>query len=174
MKTIKRIGVLFMAIAISSFALSCSSSDDGGDGGNAAQGTIKAKINGSSFTSNKDFTTATKISAVGTLTIQGSDNSGKEINLTLNGVDGAGTYEIGSGVGGIAIIASYTEANASNPMNSQSWQAPFDSNVAGEIKISELTDSKVVGTFYFTAKNSNDNSTKEVTEGSFNVNINTY
>ena len=174
MKTIKKISVLFLATVISLFALSCSSSDDGGSGGSAAAGTIKAKVDGANFASNKDFTMATKISSVGTLTIQGSDNSGKGFNLILNGVEGEGTYEIGSGVGGIAITASYTEANASDPMNSQSWQAPYDSTIAGEIKISELTDSKVVGTFHFSAKNSNDNSMKEITEGSFNVNVTTY
>ena len=38
MKTIKKISVLFVATVISSFALSCSSSDDGGGPGDAAEG----------------------------------------------------------------------------------------------------------------------------------------
>ncbi|GGD86560.1 DUF6252 family protein [Planktosalinus lacus] len=162
---------LLIAIAVIFTATSCSKDDDGGSGGNAAAGTIKAKVAGSNFSSNPQLSAATQINAGGstTITVQGNDNSGKGIVLVMNGVDGTGSYNIGGGAN-ISISASYIEVDASNPTAAQTWQAPFDSSVAGEINISEFTASKVVGTFEFTGKNVNgDNSTKEITEGSFNM-----
>jgi len=175
MKTIKH-SIYTGLIALSLVFAGCSSDDDGGDGGNAAPGTMSAKVNGANFNSGAQFTSANQVNAGGstTLTILGSDMSGKAINLIINGFDGTGTYEIGSGVGGIAITASYIETNIQNPANSQTWQAPYEgSGVAGEINFSEAGDT-VVGTFSFTAKNSNDNSTKEITQGAFNVEVTTF
>lgn len=175
MKTLKQTTYVF-AIALALIFTGCSKDDDGGGGGDAASGTIKAKVDGANFTSNSDFTTANTVNAGGTttMTIQGTDNSGKGFMFIINGMDGTGTYEIGSGVGGISIIASYVEANASNPIDSQTWQAPFDDTVAGQIQISELSDTNVKGTFEFTCKNSNDDSMKEITDGSFNVEVNSH
>ena len=69
-----------------------------------------------------------------------------------------------------ALVSLAVEANINNPMNSQTWSAPYqDSGVVGEVKISEKTDTKIKGTFNFKAKNSNDQSIKNITEGSFNL-----
>jgi len=104
------------------------------------------------------------------ITVQGNESSGKAIVLVMNGVDSPGTYQIG-GSASISISASYTEVNISNPTNTQVWQAPFDSSVSGEIKIAELTDKVIKGTFQFTAKNSKDQSMREVTDGAFNMSL---
>jgi hypothetical protein len=169
MKTLKKLSLIaFMALAIAS----CKKDDDGGGDGGAAQGTITAKVNGTNFTSNTALTVANQVNAGGntTVTIQGSDNSGKGIVLIMNGFDGMGSYNIGGGAN-VFVTGSYVEANANNPQNSQTWMAPFDDNVAGEINISEVTDTKIVGTFNFTAKNTNNSTMREVTDGSFNVNF---
>ncbi|TYA52651.1 DUF6252 family protein [Formosa maritima] len=169
MKTLKHVTLLLMCFSLITFT-SCSDDDDGGDGGGgAASGTITAKINGNSFTSLEMTSTATLVSGGGqtTLTMQGNTQT-QAINLIINGYDGVGTYEISDD--NVFRIASYIEPNVSNPANSQTWSAPFqDSGVIGEIKISEETDSNIKGTFNFTGKNSNDDSTKNVTEGAFNL-----
>jgi len=162
--------LLMLACAVA--ATSCKKNDDGGPDGGAASGTIKAKIGSASFTSLKMTTMANRVNVGGTsmITVQGNETSGKAIVLVMNGVDGTGTYQIGGGAN-IAISASYTEVNISNPTATQVWQAPFDSSVAGEIKISELTDKVIKGTFQFSAKNNKDNSMREITGGAFNVNF---
>ncbi len=174
MKTMKNtMYTVLIALALVFTMTSCNKDDDGGDGGNAAAGTVKAKVDGSNFSSNPQLSMATQTNAGGStiVTVQGNDNSGKAIVLVMNGLTGTGTYNIGGGAN-ISISASYLEVNVSNPADTQTWQAPFDDTVAGEVKINELSSSKVVGTFSFTGKNVNgDNSTKAISEGSFNMNF---
>lgn len=170
MKTIKQFG-LALAIIFSLTLSSCGGSDDGGGGGSAANGTIKAKVGGSNFTSMQIASFAYK-QAIGNaymITLQGSDASGKVIQLILNGVDGqTGTYEI-SDTANISAVGSYTEINV-NTMTSQTWAAPYDgSGAAGSITISEITDTNIKGTFSFTAKNQEGADTKSVTNGAFNL-----
>ncbi len=168
-KTIKNSLMMMLLLAGALAATSCKKSDAGG-GGDAAPGTIKAKINGASFTSLSMTSAASRVSVAGTtmVTIQGSESSGKAIMFVINGVSGTGTYQIGGGAN-ISISASYTEVNISNPTATKVWQAPFDSSVAGEISIAEFTDKVVKGTFNFSARSSQDQSMREVTEGSFNM-----
>lgn len=156
---------------------SCKKDDDGGETGPAAEGTIQASIDGKAFTSLSMVTFATKVSAGGSNIISFQGNNGgtssQAIVFTLNGITETGTYEIG-GKSSISIVASYTETKVSlsNPGSPDisTWQAPYDDTVAGEIKISELSDSKIVGTFHFKGKNTlGDSSVKEVKSGSFNI-----
>src|SRR5690606_9947542 len=93
----------------------------------------------------------------GSIQIQGNTGgtSSKAIVMTIVGYDGVGTYPIGGGAN-VFTVASYveTEVDLSNPTNPEvvTWSAPYDDSVAGEINISEVTDTKVKGTFSFTAK----------------------
>lgn len=173
MKTIKQIGIVF-TIALATLLTSCSGSDGGGGGGTASLGTLKAKVGGSNFTSMSAATFATKqvVGGLTTIIIQGSDASGKAVQLILTGTDGnAGTFEI-SDTANISAIASYIEANISNPMASQTWAAPYENaGVAGSITISEITDTNVKGTFNFTGKNQDGPDTKQITNGAFNINF---
>lgn len=170
MKTIKQLGLFaFLLAATSILNFSCKSDDDGGGGGAAAEGTISAKVNGNQFNSLSMTTSGTM--AGSTLSFLGSSTDGKAIQFVVNGIDGTGTYQIGGGAN-ISVAASYTEVNINNPANTQIWQAPFDDSVAGEISFSEVSANKVKGTFSFQCKNVNgDGSVKNVTEGSFNVNL---
>ena len=171
MKTLKHLTLLLMCLSLITIS-SCSSDDDGGDGGGdqgAASGTITAKINGNSFTSLEMTSIASLANGGGqtTLTIQGNTQS-QAFSMIINGYDGVGTYEISDS--NVFRIASYIEPNISNPANTQTWSAPYEnSGICGEIKISEETDSKIKGTFNFTCKNAEDDSTKNITEGSFNL-----
>lgn len=172
MKTMKKtMYILLMALAVIITATSCSKDDDGGSGGDAASGIVKGKADGVLVTSTEQLTTATVINAGGTSTvsIQGTNMDGKGFNFTINGFEGTGTYNIGGGAN-VFIVANYIEGNSANPAATKIWTAPYDDTVAGEIKISESSDTKIKGTFEFTGKN-DDGTFKEITEGSFNVNL---
>lgn len=175
MKTLKKISILFLAVVLSTSIVSCSG-DDSGDNNDpiAAVGTITAKVGGNNFKSVTQGTTAVKVAAGGayTITIQGTDLGGKQIQLILNGVDGeTGTYEI-SDDAGISAIGSYIEINSST-FTSQTWVAPYEnSGVAGSITITEISDTNIKGNFEFTARNQeNTQDSKAVTAGAFNVNF---
>lgn len=169
MKNLKKIMLLVMTVTMVSLT-SCSKDDDRGGGGSAASGTIVAKVNGSQFTTLEvaSFASLTTGGGQTTLILQGNSAT-KGVSFTVNGYDGVGTYEISDE--NVFIVASYIEPNTSDPMNTQIWSAPFqDSGVVGQLKITEETDTKIKGTFNFTGKNTSDDSTKNITEGSFNVN----
>ncbi len=169
MKNFKQIMLLVMTISMVSFT-SCNKDDDGGSEGAAASGTITAKVNGAQFTS-LELATFGSLSTGGgqtTLILQGNTSS-QGVSFVVNGYKGVGTYEISDS--NVLIVATYIEPNISNPASSKTWTASFQgSGVVGELKITEETDTSVKGTFNFTGKNSNDGSTKTITEGSFNVN----
>lgn len=170
MKTIKPFFYTILFLAVVSFT-ACSKDDDGGDGGGAAEGTIKAKVDGSNFTTIAMTTSGQLVSAGGVVsfTMLGSNSDGKSMAFTIIGFDNEGTYDIGGGAN-ITVSASYIETNISNPTDSKVWQAPYDSSVAGKISFSEVTSDRVKGTFNFKGKNVNgDGSIKNITEGAFNV-----
>ncbi len=160
-----------MAVLAISLA-SCSKSDDGGNGGDAGSGILKAKVEGNVYSSEPTLTSAVRTDSNGTSTLLISANTmnGKNITLGINGgFEGVGEYNIGGGAN-VLVNGSYTEIDVNNPMDAQIWQAPFDESVAGKINISEITSSVVKGTFNFKGKNA-DGSFRVITEGSFNVNL---
>jgi hypothetical protein len=170
MKNVKKF-TLILFVSLAMFA--CKSDDDAGDGGNAGNGSVQAKVNGSNFESNRDFTVASQTSSgsTTTVTIQGTNNDGKGIVLIINGFEGEGTYSVG-GNNMVFVVGTYVEADISNPMNTQTWSAPFDTSVAGEVNVTSVTSTKIEGSFNFNAKNNNDNSMRNITDGSFNVDFN--
>lgn len=174
MKTIKFICACLL-VSTSLFISSCSD-DDGGSGGTAGAGTITGKVNGTTVTSSTQLTQGSRVSAgtTTTLSMQGTNFDGKGYTFTVNNFTGTGTYEIG-GSNSVFVIASYVEGNATNPLETAIWTAPYDdTSVRGEISFSEVTDDNVKGTFSFTAKYPDDNSIKTITEGSFNVPVTNY
>ena len=173
MRTLKQFMLLVMTMSLVSLS-SCSKDDDGGSGGSAASGTLEASVGGTSFQSMEISSSATVANGGQNLIIIASNSDGNAFAFTILGFDGVGTYQIGGGAN-ILNVASYTETDVdlNNPQNSTTeiWQAPYDDTVAGEIQISEVTDTKVKGTFEFTCKNVNgDQSIKTITNGSFNLN----
>ena len=175
MKTMKQFG-LMLTMVMATLLSSCSSDDNGGGGSSAANGTIKARVAGSNYTTLQaaSFAMKQQMGSVYMITMQGSDASGKAIQLVLNGVPATtGTYEI-SQEATISAIASYTELNMNDPINSVVWAAPYEgSGVAGSITISEITDTNIKGTFSFTGKNQEGTDTKAVTNGAFNLDFTT-
>ncbi|RMA57250.1 DUF6252 family protein [Ulvibacter antarcticus] len=163
--------ILVLLLSTTVLFTSCKKDDDGGGGGDAGSGTVIAKVNGNSFASMEIASTASQSSggSTTTITLQGSDASGKGIFVIINGFDGTGSYEFSDS--NVFVTATYVEANVSNPTNSQTWSAPYEnSGVVGEVNISEKTATNIKGTFNFNAKNVNgDGSVVNITEGSFNL-----
>ena len=165
--------MLFVMIGSLLTLSSCSSDEDGGSSGSAASGTLEAKVDGTTFKSLSISSSATVSNGGQNLVIIASNSDGNAFAFTILGYDGVGTYQVGGGIN-IANSASYTETDVdiNNPQNSTTeiWQAPYDDTIAGEVKVSEETGSKVIGTFSFMCKNVNgDGSVKNITEGSFNL-----
>ncbi len=168
--------MLFVMIGSLVTLTSCSSNDDGGDGGNAGAGTVTAKVNGASFTSLEISTSATLIDVGGSqsLIIIASNSAGQAIQINISGVDGIGTYNITGADILIINSASYSETDVSDPANpsTEIWQAPYDDTLVGFLKISELTETNIKGTFEFSCKNVlGDNSINEITDGSYNIGL---
>jgi hypothetical protein len=172
MKAIKQFKVVVAAIIFAVTFSSCETSDDSGGGGTASEGTITASVDNGNFTSMKLASYATKqpTGSVFTIILQGSDASGKALQIIMNGSPAQpGTFQIGS-TSSITTVASYTEASVSNPLNNQVWAAPYEkSGVVGSVTISEITSTMIKGTFNFTAKNQKGSDTKQITNGSFNL-----
>ena len=166
MRTLKQFMLLVMTVSLVTLT-GCKSDDDGGNGGAAAAGTIEAKIDGASFTSLELTSIATL--AAGNLIIQGNDADGKSIVMTIFGYSGEGTYPFTGADPLILNTANYIEADAANPMNTQSWTAPYDTTQTGTVSISMESADSIEGTFEFTGQNANDMTTVAVTEGSFNL-----
>ena len=176
MRNFKQIMLFVMIGSLLTFTSCSKSDDDGGAAGVAGEGTIAATIGGIAFTSLEIATTATLTSTPtgDWLRIQGNDSDGNTIVLTVNPFDGIGTYSVSDASVFTTAIYTKIDVDINNPTNSTStnWVAPYEnSGVVGEIKISEITDTKVVGTFSFTGKNDNGSDTKEIASGSFNVGI---
>jgi hypothetical protein len=172
MRKLKNLMLLIMTVSLVTMT-GCKSDDDGGSGGNAAEGTLTAKIAGSSFTSEELATTATIIDtgAGRSLTISGGDFTGKTIVIGLPAFDGEGTYEVDS-EGLVLNSLSLIEVDVNNPQNPEFWQAPYaGSNVAGTISISSETETHVVGTFTMKVKGGDDDSVINITSGSFNIEL---
>lgn len=164
--------MLFIMIGSLVTLTSCSNDDDssGGDG-NAASGTLVAKVDGTSFQSMEISSTATIANGGQNLIIIASNSDGNAFSMSVFGYDGPGTYPLGGGAN-ITNTASYSETDVSNPQNpsTEIWQAPFDATEVGFITITEETDTKVKGNFEFMCKNvGGDQSVKDITEGGFNL-----
>ncbi len=167
---------LLALLTFTLLAPSCKKDDDGGGGGSAAEGTITAKVDGTRMTTLSITTFATHTGNI--MQIQGNTGgtSAKAIEITLLGSISEGTYELGGGYLG-ANTAAYveTEINLANPANPEikTWTAPYNSSIAGEVKISQITDTHVIGTFSFKAGDQ-DGNVKNITDGSFNIKKNSY
>lgn len=178
-KSIKLCSLFLLSFLLFGLA-SCSSDDDGGGSGNVTEGTMAFKVNGTKVKTLKETTFASKSS--GTLMIQGNTGGtqAKALSLTLVGFEGEGTYDLGGSIPNFT-NASYNvfEIDPNNPMNTESkiWAAPYGDPLqkVGEIKVSEITETYVKGTFTFEGARFGDNDNiidyVNITEGAFHVKL---
>lgn len=144
-----------------SFSLTSCKKDGDDDGPAGMGGSMKLKHDGSSWSASLSVQA---INSNGVLNITGSDYNANQCQLILMNVPGPGTYQIGG--------------NPSNP-NSGRWTQGLGTNDtystmlgqgSGTCTITELTGSKVAGTFEFTAKNMAQVQVT-ITEGSFSADL---
>jgi len=145
----------------------------------AAEGTMIAEVDGNAFTSLSlaTFATFQTIPGVGTyLNITGSDVNVTTITLNIYDYNGVGTYNLEIVDDFIYVNnALYAETNVdvNDPLKSTvvQWGVPTEdrTDITGSVTITEDTDTKIVGTFEFTAITDDLSSTVEITSGAFNL-----
>lgn len=146
----------------------------GGESGPSddADGHFTARINGEDFSSDPAYVNlgvnVTEV-APGLYVIAGAHvegTSSEAVNLTLYNVRGPGTYPIGVGATVVGASGVVTD-------DGKGWGTDL-SGSAGTITITELTATRVKGTFSFTAQavTGGATGTREVTNGDFDLKVN--
>ena len=175
MKKLKQLAHVLFLIPVLTVA-SCSSDNDGSGGSvNAGKGTITAKVNGQTVTSATELTSGSiSTGQFGMLAITGTNMQGDGFTITIAGFEGAKTYDVG-GESSVFAVCSYIDTDMNNPTVPHIWSGPYDDGaIAGSVSVTEVTTTRVKGTFNFSGKNASDGTVKEVTSGSFDVKLNTF
>jgi len=140
--------------------MSCNKNDDDDAGPVGSNGSISLKVDGSTWNASLSVQA---VNAGGVINVTGSDSNAKQAGITLYGVTATGTYKVGPPNQGNMLR--WTEGLG----QTQTFQA---NGVIGDgtITVTELSDSKVKGTFSFTGFNTAQTS-KQITEGTFEANF---
>lgn len=169
MKTIKTT-IYLSLVCLALVFTGCSKNNDddgGGDTGGGAGGAefLTAKVNGANFEAAQDpavIVSATTSNNV--LTLHGGQNDGQTIRATINGYTGAGTYTTGDSLNNTNSLSYITI----NPV--ATWMSTFNIG-SGTITVTSDNGTTIEGTFAFDGFNATDQSTKNITEGSFKATI---
>ena len=159
--------LLLLGLTFFLFA-SCSKEedDDKADSGNNQQspnGEMTCKVDGTNWSATLAVV-ATLDESAGIATVTGSDGSSKQCQVTINGFAGTGTYDLGG---------TLTNPNMGRWTASASLTDTYTTTLgqgSGSVKVTEVTDTSIKGTFSFTAKNSNGEEVS-LTEGEFDAQI---
>lgn len=152
---------LFLGIAALTLAAACGGGGDDDPQGPGGATNWSALIDGEEWTG---LGNAAR-SAGGIYTITGADASGGAISISLYNIPGPGTYALGmnaTGFGGTAIVSE------ASPISG--WATVLNGR-AGSVTITTLTDTRIAGTFQYTAaaQNGAATGTRVVTEGEFDM-----
>jgi len=140
--------------------VSCKKDDDGGTPAGSS-GTMSLTYDGTNWTAGL---TVQAVNTNGVINITGSDNNARQASVTLNNVTAPGTYKVGPN-GNPSNQLRWTEGISTN----QTYTASFVIGT-GTITITELSATKVKGTFGFTGFNT-EQASKTITSGKFDVNF---
>lgn len=150
--------ILGMLLIFGVALTSCKKDNDSGDpGGGTGSGTLTLNYDGTSWNASL---AVVGVNTNGVVNVTGSDSQAHQASVILYGATGPGTYEVTTGL--------------QNQLRWTEGLGQEDTYVAngilgtGTIVVTELTDSKVVGTFSFTGYNTSGNS-KEITDGQFSA-----
>jgi hypothetical protein len=139
---------------------SCNKNDD--DNGNpiGSNGSISLKVDGSTWNASLSVQA---VNSNGVINVTGSDSNAKQAGVILYGVSAPGTYQVGPPNAGNTLR--WTEGLGQN----DTYQANGVIGT-GTVTVTELSDSKIKGTFSFTGYNTAQTS-KQITEGTFEANF---
>ena len=152
MKALKLLTV-FVLIASISF-VSCKKDEDDSANPSTGNSTMSLKYDGTSWNATLDVQA---IKSGNTIVVTGTDSNSKQAQVQLTDVTTTGTYEV----------------NVGNTLRWTESTSPTDSFIAngmlgsGTITVSELSDTKIVGTFSFTGFSTG--GTRTITDGKFSV-----
>ncbi len=152
----KALKLLTVIVLISSIAfVSCKKENDDSGDPSTGNGTMSLVYGGTSWTATLDVQ---GIKTGNTIVVTGTDSNSKQAQVQLTDVTKIGTYGVNAGN-----TLRWTESTS--PTDSFMANAMFGS---GTITVSELTDTKIVGTFSFTGFSAG-GTTRVITDGKFNV-----
>jgi len=166
MRKLNQIMLLIMTVSLVTFT-SCSSDDD--NGGATGNEFLTANVAGTNFVAAQSPSVIVGAQSTnGVLAVQGGNNNGTTINITLPNYTGVGTYVTGDNLSNQNGIM-YLELNGTTPT---SWASNFATAavgtlMAGTIEITSDNGTTVEGTFSFDGYNAADMTTKVVTNGEF-------
>jgi len=156
MKIFKSFFLMLTAIAVLGVT-SCNKSDDEDvtPENPLSSGSMSLKVDGTSWNASL---AVQGINANGVVTVTGSDSDAHQAQVILYGVTEPGTYNVQAG---LQHQLRWTEG-----LNPQDTYVANGIIGSGSITVTELTSSKVKGTFQFTGANTAQG-TKTITNGSF-------
>lgn len=167
MKTFKFKTVSVLLICLS-LLFSCNKDDN--DSSDAGDEFVSAKIDGTSWASSKDYNTTAAQKSGNALAVQGSDNDGNAINFSITNYSGVGNYKTGDNLtNGNQIM--YVSISPVGSWSSNLATAALGTLTPGTIDITKDDGSIVEGTFSFEGYNSQDTSSKNITEGKFKAEL---
>ncbi|MCC7143328.1 MAG: hypothetical protein IT349_14615 [Candidatus Eisenbacteria bacterium] len=159
-----------VSLLVALFVLACGGSDGDPAGPGPADGPrfFRARIDGADWSvSSTNVAFAASHTSPGLYVLIGQVEGGHRIQIVLSSITGPGTYPLGVGAGPRG-------GNATLSLSPSTWLTPL-SGAAGSITFTALSDTHMVGTFAFTAAavGGTPASTKEVTEGEFDLAVTT-
>lgn len=163
-------GIFVMLVAFAVTITSCSKNDDNGPRVGDSQGTLTAKINGENYRSLPGEAEAFVfvVDSQKTLSIAGRDAQGRELGMSTNNFTGTGTYNLFDMDGDVG-IGMYFEGDGDD---TQGWLLPVEGAELGKLIVTEYSSGgRIKGTFHFTVMNPNSNSVKNITDGAFDVRV---
>lgn len=152
----KALKLLTVIVLISSIAFtSCKKSDDDSADPSTGNSTMSLKYGGTSWNATLNVQ---GIKSGNTIVVTGTDSNTKQAQVQLTDVNKPGTYEVNAGN-----TLRWTEST--NPTDSFMANGMFGS---GSITVTEISDTKIVGTFNFTGFSAG-GTTRIITDGKFSV-----
>ncbi|MDO6596110.1 DUF6252 family protein [Oceanihabitans sp. 2_MG-2023] len=172
MRKLKQIMLFVMAVSLVTLT-SCSNDDNGGSsGGGSGDEYLTAKVGGSNFSAAQDPSVIVGAQSTnGVLAVQGGDNSGNTISITLPNYNGVGTYVTGDSLTNQNGIQYLEISPALNSWASNFATAALGTLDSGTIEITSDDGTTVEGTFSFEGYNADAMTTKMITEGTFRANF---
>jgi hypothetical protein len=156
MKTRNLMLILFLGTVV----LFGSCKKDSDDNPGAGNGTFSLTVDGATWSASLSVQA---VNSNGIINVTGSDSQAKQAAVVLYGVTAPGTYQIG--LASPSNMLRWTEGI--NPADTYTANGAIGS---GTITVTELTASKIKGTFSFTGFNTSQSS-KTITNGQFEANF---
>jgi len=157
MKKFKLVFVIMMSMAFISLT-SCNKDSDEADNPVLGGGTMTLKVDGTSWNASL---ASQAINTNGIINVTGSDSDAHQVAITLMNVTEPGTYKVGT-------MASQHGIRWTEGLNSTDTYVANFSIGSGTITITELSSTKIKGSFTGTVANTSQN-TKSISDGTFDV-----